>query len=130
MRSSLLVTTLMIASASTPAFAGRPSLSPGALDEVRSKAHAPLILDVRSEEEFRAGHIPGARNIPHDQLNRRLAEIGDPKWVVVYCRSGRRAGIAEKIIDRSGVEVRQLEGSWLSWDSAGLPKHTDPHGSH
>lgn len=126
MRTPVLIGLLMLACASSPALAGRPALSPAALEEVRGKPHAPLILDVRSEEEFRAGHIPGARNIPHDQLDRRLDELGNPKWVVVYCRSGRRAGIAEKIIDRAGIEVRQLEGSWLKWESAGLPRHDDP----
>ncbi len=106
----------------TPALAGRPALSPQALEEVRRSPHAPLILDVRTEEEFRAGHVPGAKLIPHDQLEARLAELGSPEWVVVYCRSGRRSTIAEKLLNERGFEVRQLQGSWLAWEAAGLPR--------
>ena len=54
---------------------------------------SPVILDVRTPEEYAAGHVPGAINIPHDQVRARLAEIDSAKDqpIVVYCRSGRRA---------------------------------------
>src|SRR5262245_49370931 len=59
-----------------------------------------VILDVRTPEEFAEGHVPGAINIPHDQLASRLIEInGDKdKDVVLYCRSGRRAGMAAETL--------------------------------
>lgn len=81
----------------------------------------PQVLDVRTESEFAAGHVPGAKLIPHGQLAGRLAELDASRPVVVYCRSGRRADIAEGMLREHGYEVTQLEGSWLAWDQAGLP---------
>ena len=57
------------------ALAGRPDVSPAAVAEITARPDAPLLLDVRSPEEFAAGHVAGAVNIPHDQLASRLAEV-------------------------------------------------------
>jgi len=81
---------------------------------------APLILDVRTEEEYQSGHIQDALNIPYDQLGDRLAELGIEKSdeVVVYCRSGRRAGIAQALLQAQGyTQVRDLVGHWLEWSA-------------
>lgn len=85
---------------------------------------APYILDVRTREEFESGHIPGAVNISHDELPARLAEITAAKdeEVVVYCRTGRRALIAEDALRKEGfTNVRDLRGSIQAWTAAGLP---------
>jgi rhodanese-related sulfurtransferase len=87
-------------------------------------AQAPLILDVRSEEEYADGHIPGALNIPHDQLADRLSELDAAKTeeIVVHCRSGHRAGIAEKVLIEAGYSnVRDLDGHMNGWRSGGYP---------
>ena len=83
---------------------------------------APLILDVRTPEEFADGHVPGAVLIPHDQLEARIAELGAPREVVVYCRSGRRSALVEPILEKNGFRVHQLAGSWQAWQAAGLPE--------
>lgn len=83
---------------------------------------APLVLDVRSPEEFAAGHVPGAVLIPEDQLATRIGELGEPREVVVYCRTGRRSGLAEPVLESHGFRVHQLAGSWQSWQAAGLPE--------
>jgi rhodanese-related sulfurtransferase len=105
------------------ALAGRPDVSPAAVAEITARPDAPLLLDVRSPEEFAAGHVAGAVNIPHDQLAARLAEVeaADRPWVLVYCRSGKRATSAEEVLAKAGVEVRQIEGSWLRWEAEGRP---------
>ena len=85
---------------------------------------APLILDVRSRDEFAAGHIPGAVNIPHDELSERLDEldIQASEEIVVHCQSGRRAGAAEALLADAGyLELRDLTGHWLAWQGAGHP---------
>lgn len=85
---------------------------------------APMILDVRTLEEFNEGHVPGAIHIPYDELAERLAEIESAreKRVVVYCRSGRRAGIAEELLQKEGFGgIMHLEGDMLAWIAAGLP---------
>jgi rhodanese-related sulfurtransferase len=78
----------------------------------------------RTPEEFAAGHLPGARNIPHDQLAGRLDELALAKSdeVVVHCHSGRRAAVAEQVLRDAGyTSVRDLEGHWQGWHGAGLP---------
>lgn len=89
----------------------------------RIKANrAGLILDVRSAEEYAEGHIPGAINIPHDQLESRIAEIGahKNKDVVLYCRSGVRAGIAATILQSAGFsKLLHLAGDMSGWSSNG-----------
>ena len=80
-----------------------------------------VIVDVRTPEEFAEGHVPGAKNIPHDQLQSRLAELsGDKnKDIVLYCRSGRRAGLAAETLQSNGFhKVLHLEGDMLKWNEA------------
>ncbi|GGA66511.1 hypothetical protein GCM10011521_00780 [Arenimonas soli] len=103
------------------ALAGRPAVSPAAVAEITAREDAPLLLDVRTPEEFAQGHLPGAVLIPHDQLAARLDEIDRDRWVLVYCRSGKRAGTAQDILEEAGIEVRQVEGSWLRWQEEGRP---------
>lgn len=85
---------------------------------------SPLVLDVRTEGEYRAGHVPGALHIPHTQLAGRLAEVpaGKQDAVVVYCEQGPRAYQAEAILEDAGFsEVRTLEGHMANWRAEGFP---------
>jgi rhodanese-related sulfurtransferase len=87
-------------------------------------ASAPVILDVRSEQEFASGHVPGAINVPHDELTARLAslQLASDDEVVVYCESGRRAGAAEDELRRAGfTSVRHLDGDMSAWRRSDLP---------
>lgn len=62
-----------------------------------------LLLDVRTAQEFSAGHLPGARNIPVQELEARWSEVGDPAApVVVYCRSGARSARAKELLKQRG----------------------------
>ncbi len=84
-----------------------------------------LILDVRTPEEFQAGHISGAVNIPHTALPHRLEALQPyrDKEVVVYCETGVRAGIAEQVLQQSGfTQVRHLQGDMAAWRRALLPQ--------
>ncbi len=86
-----------------------------------------LILDVRTQAEFDAGHVPGAINISHDELATRLDELDSAKdrAVVVYCRSGKRAGLASSVLLEAGyVNVLHLEGDMNAWNASGLPTET------
>jgi rhodanese-related sulfurtransferase len=85
---------------------------------------APLLLDVRSREEFAEGHIPGAVNIPYDELPERLEELAGHRddGIVVYCRTGRRAKIAEATLVEAGfADVRDLAGHMTEWREARRP---------
>ena len=103
------------------AFAQRPAVSPAVVAELQRGSDAPLVLDVRTQAEFDAGHVPGAILIPHDQLAGRLSELEAGRWVLVYCRSGARATKAEAVLNEAGIEVRQIDGSWLRWEAEGRP---------
>jgi phage shock protein E len=86
-----------------------------------------VVLDVRTPEEFAAGHVPGARNVSHDQLAGRLGELGDlrDKDVVLYCRSGRRTALAEDVLRRAGFErLFHLDGDFQAWQAANQPIET------
>ena len=81
-----------------------------------------FVLDVRTPEEFAAGHVPGAVNVPHDRLASRLAEVPKDKDVVLYCRSGRRSGLAAGVLAAHGyTRVSQLEGDMQAWVQRGRP---------
>lgn len=91
---------------------------------------ANLILDVRSPEEYAEGHIPGAINIPYDQLRTRLAEISSHKnkEIVLYCKIGKRVIIAATILQAAGFNhLLHLLGDMDDWCSNGnLPVSVPP----
>ncbi len=77
---------------------------------------------MRTAAEYAEGHVPGAINISHDELAERLAEIDSARdlEVVVYCHSGRRAGIAEALLAEQGFSnLEHLEGDMQAWMAAG-----------
>jgi len=101
------------------------ALEPVAQDELflRMREGQVLILDVRPEAEYAAAHIPGAVNIPHDQLAARLAELPSGTDIVAYCR-GRYcvfAPAAVRLLRAHGFPARPLEGGLPGWRMAGLP---------
>ncbi len=73
------------------------------------------VLDVRTPEEFDAGHIPGAFNVPVDDLGLAFGFDGP---LVVYCRVGQRAHVAAMALAGAGREVANLDGGWLTWELA------------
>jgi rhodanese-related sulfurtransferase len=88
----------------------------------RSGDAAPFVLDVRTPEEFVAGHVPGAVNIPYDQIAARLAEVPKDKDVVLYCRSGRRAALAGEVLTGNGyTRLQHLEGDIVAWQGKQRP---------
>ena len=74
---------------------------------------------MRTPEEFAAGHVPGAINVPHDELQSRLGELAAlrDKDVVVYCKSGRRSGLALEFLGQQGyTRLRHLDGDLQGWE--------------
>jgi rhodanese-related sulfurtransferase/predicted transcriptional regulator len=81
-------------------------------------AHGDVVLvDVRPEEEFAAGHIDGARSIPLDELERRLAELPADREVVAYCRGPfcAYAHDAVRRLQAAGIAARRLDDGWPDW---------------
>ena len=83
---------------------------------------AVFLLDVRTREEFSNGHIPGAANIPHTELEKRLNELSADDEVLVYCEKGARARAAIGVLSRAGfANILQVEGDMAAWRASGLP---------
>src|SRR5579864_6956723 len=91
------------------------------LDRLRSGAAA--VLDVRPEDEFQQGHLPGALNIPLAQLERRLAELPADREIVAYCRGPWCVLSFEAVaaLRQHGFLARRLEDGFPEWKVAGLP---------
>jgi phage shock protein E len=83
------------------------------------KKHTPvtdqtLVIDVRTDREFKSGHIKGAINIPYDEIGARIGDVADDKnrRIVLYCRSGRRSGIALKTLGEIGYTKVENAGGF------------------
>jgi rhodanese-related sulfurtransferase len=104
-----------------------PGISPAELHAQREAGVAPVVIDVRTTEEFESGHVPGAVNIPFDQVAARIGEVDAPHGVALYCMVGPRARKGEAALLAAGYEnVLHLEGGLAAWKSAGLPVTGDP----
>ena len=87
-----------------------------------SSGKAPLIIDVRTEDDFLAGRIPGARLIPHTEMSNYVDSLSAYKDepILLYCRTGNRAGQAAAVLEEAGFsKVQVLEGSFPGWEAAG-----------
>ena len=105
-------------------FHARDALEPVSREELVSRLHDGLVtvLDVRPEDEFELGHVPGALSIPIADLERRLGEISAQREVVAYCRGPYcvLSFEAVAILRRRGFAARRLEGGYPEWRAAGL----------
>jgi rhodanese-related sulfurtransferase len=94
-------------------------------DEVRQRLSAGTItlIDVREPDEFAAGHVPGAVNMPMSTFNPAAMPASTPdKPVVVMCRSGNRSSQVEAFLANNGrADVRNFKGSMIEWTAKGAP---------
>jgi NADPH-dependent 2,4-dienoyl-CoA reductase/sulfur reductase-like enzyme/rhodanese-related sulfurtransferase len=72
------------------------------------------LLDVRTPEEFAEGAIPGAVNVPVDELRPRIGELAGQQWIV-YCAVGQRAHVATQLLTSHGIRASNLDGGWSTW---------------
>jgi rhodanese-related sulfurtransferase/DNA-binding transcriptional ArsR family regulator len=110
-------------------FHNRDSLEPVSRQELleRSRAGEVTILDVRPEDEFTLGHLPGAVNMPLRELEMRLAEFDPAREIVAYCRGPYcvLSYEAVAVLRTRGFKARRLEDGLPEWRAAGLPVVTD-----
>ncbi len=107
-------------------FAPKPAAGWLTIDELRARLAddaPPLVLDVRSKEEFGFhGHIPGAVLLPEGELPHRVSELPADRTLVCVCRTDRRSARAAQWLLSQGYDaVMVLEGGMLAWKNAGLP---------
>ncbi len=121
---------LLLLAVAPGARAGDAPVAPADLAARMARHEAPLIVDVRSAKEYADGHLPGALNIPHDEIARRWTALDARRdqEIVLYCHSGRRAGLAQQALEKLDFShTRLLDGSIQAWQAAGLPLR-DEHG--
>ncbi|MBI4622688.1 MAG: rhodanese-like domain-containing protein, partial [Verrucomicrobia bacterium] len=89
----------------------------------RTRQGSVVVFDVRPEEEFAAGHIPGAVNVPLHDLKRRLADLPRSQEIVAYCRGPYcvMAFEAVALMRERGFKARRLTEGYPEWKLAGLP---------
>lgn len=106
-------------------FRHRDALEPVSRTDLLDRMRDGLVtvLDVRPEDEFALGHLPGAVNIPLADLERRLADLPPDHEVVAYCRGPYCMLSFEAVAElrRQGFRVRRLEDGYPEWKAAGLP---------
>jgi rhodanese-related sulfurtransferase/predicted transcriptional regulator len=109
----------------TDYFHARDALEPVLRDDLVARLHDDLVtlLDVRPEDEFALGHLPGALNIPLAELERRLSELPKSREVIAYCRGPYCVLSFEAVaaLRALGYRVRRLEDGYPEWKAAGLP---------
>ena len=89
---------------------------------ISKSGHKPVLLDVRTQSEYNDGHIQDAINIPHDQILKepQLVSAYKDSQVVVFCRSGVRAGKVIEMLEGLGFkEIIDIDGDMLAWNEAG-----------
>ncbi len=106
-------------------FNDRDNLEPVSRKELlqRSKDGLVTVLDVRPSEEYEAGHIPGALNVPLDQIRQQLAKLPRDQEIIAYCRGEYCVLAFEAVatLRKKGFTARRLEEGYPEWKAAGLP---------
>lgn len=105
----------------THADQGLPSVSPNALTDNA------VLLDVREDDEWAAGHAPDAVHIPLGDLHQRLTDLPADRPLDVVCRAGGRSARAVGFLIQQGYDARNVEGGMQAWAQLGRPlKHDGP----
>ena len=118
-----LLAGLGVAGEPKPSAVTLPTMTQQQLLEHQAKhAEHLFVLDVRRPDEFAQGHVPGAVNVPLDELGARLSAVPRDKDVVIYCRTGRRSQLAADLLAANGyTRLSHLEGDMQAWLEKGRP---------
>ncbi|MFN8622168.1 MAG: rhodanese-like domain-containing protein [Chloroflexota bacterium] len=104
------------------AYSGAPALTVSPAEASARVADGAVLLDVREDAEWAAGHVPGATHIPLGQLASRVSELPQGTPIMVICRSGNRSAEGRDILLAAGLtQVSSVDGGSKAWRAAGLP---------
>jgi rhodanese-related sulfurtransferase len=111
------------------ALAGRQELlrttqrmSPLTLAEELASPGAPLVIDIRTPQEWQANHLADSINLPLAQLQGRIDEVPHDRRIAVHCAGGYRSSIAASILDQHGItNLIELAGGIAAWEAAEQP---------
>jgi rhodanese-related sulfurtransferase len=97
-------------------------------DAVRLAAEGAMLLDVREDDEWQAGHAPQADHVPMSVLGEQLDRLDQGRRIVAICRSGSRSDRVATALRQRGYDATNVEGGMQAWAAAGLPVVTDAGG--
>ncbi len=124
----LLILSILIAVELTEKISGGARLSPQQVVVLLNQQHA-LVLDIRDKATFAAGHIPGARNVTKESLDKKpkFWEKYRQKTLIICCTAGQQASIFGTKLRKLGfTQVNILHGGIQAWKDAGMPLTTRP----
>jgi rhodanese-related sulfurtransferase len=122
MRFNLLLTLALILQLACTALAASPRYITAAESKSKIDKGAVFLLDVRTPEEYRQGHLRGSVLIPLDQVERRLGEIPRNRPVLIYCAVGSRSGAAAGFLSGKGYrDVMSMSDGIVGWYRNGYP---------
>ena len=99
-----------------------PGLTPELLLEKLNTDKAPLVVDVRKPVEYGVAHIPGAINIPVNEIKSRLDEFKNDNGILIYCINGSRTRQAEAVLLNADIpNLHHLDGTFSGWIQGGYP---------
>ncbi len=102
-------------------FAPIPQLDSLAAQAKLKAQPKPFLLDVREPDEYRDGHIAGAKLVPLGELTQRLGELPRDREIICVCRSGNRSGTATRQLVAAGYTAVNLSGGMIGWAQKNLP---------
>ena len=96
-------------------------VEPGQVKVMISQSPRPFLLDVRTPDEYKQGHVSGAELIPLDELFAKMSRIPKDRDVICICESGSRSSVAARQLSSQGYKVSNMRGGMSRWIRAGLP---------
>ncbi len=98
-----------------------PQMSPDQIQAKLAEKPEPILIDVRQPEEYRSGHISGAKLVPLGNLSKRMKELPPNREIICVCQSGSRSQAAAQQLIAAGYSVVNLKGGMDGWQRAGFP---------
>lgn len=98
-----------------------PAINALELNERLKNGKRPLVIDVRQPDEYRSGHIAGAKLIPLNVLSSQTKELPQNREIVCVCASGNRSGSATRMLVKAGLNAVNMKGGMISWRQANFP---------
>ncbi len=92
------------------------TITPEAVERLIREEKGISIIDVREQTEFADGHIPGAINIPLNDIQLRMSEIDKAKEHIIVCLSGSRSRTAAAILSANGFRAKNMRGGMMNWN--------------
>ncbi len=122
---SLLLSVILLSFGVAASGLKSEAISASSLQQSLDSQHPPLVVDIRSPDQYSSGHIPGSISIPVPLLNRNLETLKNSDDLVLYCNDSRLTRVAEGMLMRKKVDgFRHLGGGFNAWSDAELPIET------